>query len=344
MNRKGQCPDLVSQLERRYIGSWVLKAYGQAVLGELCHESDDSVTWKLALDIHDQEPQCLEKACWQKHPGVCEEDESWRPCLIFADWAVAITKQQEVQDRYQQFMVLRHDEAGLFCFVRVGGGTLHSGNPRIIFFPLVVVFVVPSVEAARTGDESNNLTIYKLADTFDLDFSDYAFAFAEMKGPRWNLIEPAMLTQHEFAAAPSQGAPADEWCAAVVEVDVNRGWSSRQRQGTDIKMWVRQRHRTDMLQLGLCAIADAQEDDGKDKDMHCLDDDDDVPQHVLDLIIERGGGSRVIRTAIALIGGEKAKKKTIDNDSECSASGSEEHEESTSSEPAVPKLENVHAL
>ena len=26
--RKGQCPDLVSHLERRYIGSWVLKAYG----------------------------------------------------------------------------------------------------------------------------------------------------------------------------------------------------------------------------------------------------------------------------------------------------------------------------
>ena len=78
LRRKGQCLDLVSQLERRYIGSWVLKAYCQAVLGEVCHKSDDSITWKLALDFHDQEPQCLEKACWQKHPGVFEEDESLR--------------------------------------------------------------------------------------------------------------------------------------------------------------------------------------------------------------------------------------------------------------------------
>ena len=76
LRRKGKCPDLVSQLERRYHGSWVLKAYGQAVLGEVCHKSDDSVPWKLALEFHNQEPQCLEKACWQKHPGVCEEDGS----------------------------------------------------------------------------------------------------------------------------------------------------------------------------------------------------------------------------------------------------------------------------
>ena len=49
LHRKGQCPDLVSQLERRYIGSWVLKAYGQAVLGEVCHKSDDNAAWKRAF-------------------------------------------------------------------------------------------------------------------------------------------------------------------------------------------------------------------------------------------------------------------------------------------------------
>ena len=32
LRRKGQCPDLVSQLDRHYHSSWVLQAYGQAVL------------------------------------------------------------------------------------------------------------------------------------------------------------------------------------------------------------------------------------------------------------------------------------------------------------------------
>ena len=52
LRRKSQCPDLVSQLDRRYHSCWVLQAYGQAVLGEVCHESDDRFPWKLTLEFH----------------------------------------------------------------------------------------------------------------------------------------------------------------------------------------------------------------------------------------------------------------------------------------------------
>ena len=85
LRQKGQCPDLADQLEEQYHPSWALKAFVQAQLGQVSHLADPSPAWDAAVAHMEREPAELQRACFQKHVGLCEsnDQEKVMSCLEF---------------------------------------------------------------------------------------------------------------------------------------------------------------------------------------------------------------------------------------------------------------------